>query len=134
YSEELYALVLGRRYQIPSVALRFSITQGPRQSFRNAYSGILRIFTTRLLAGQPPVAYEDGQQLRDYVAVEDVAAANVLCLEDPRADYQPFNVGGNAVLTVLQYAALIARVIGSPLEAKVPGEYRNGDMRHVISN
>lgn len=134
YAQELIALRLGWRHRIPSVALRYSITQGPRQSFYNAYSGILRIFTMRLLHGRPPVVYEDGAQLRDYVAVEDAARANLLVLEDARADYQVLNVGGGGVATVLEYAALVARAVGTDLEPVVPGEYRVGDTRHIVSD
>src|SRR5574341_832590 len=90
YTQEMIALNLGKRYGIPSVCLRYSITQGTRQSFRNAYSGVLRIFTMRLLSNQPPVCYEDGKQLRDYVSVHDAARANVLVMEDARADFQAF--------------------------------------------
>lgn len=132
--QELYALTLGRRYGIPTVAMRYSITQGPRQSFRNAYSGVLRIFTTRLLAGQPPVIYEDGQQLRDYVSVDDVARANLLVLEDPRADSQVFNVGGGRQVTVLEYAHLIAEVMGVSIEPLLPNKFRFGDTRHILSD
>ena len=134
YCQELYALTLGRRYDIPTVALRYSITQGPRQSFRNAYSGVLRIFTMRFLNDQPPVIYEDGQQLRDYVYVGDVARANLLVLEDPRADYQIFNVGGGQSVTVLEYAHLIAEQLGKSIEPLVPGKFRFGDTRHILSD
>lgn len=134
YAEEMIALNLGQRYGIPSVAMRYSITQGPRQSFRNAYSGICRIFVTRMLAGRAPIAYEDGGQLRDYVYVGDVARANVLVLEDPRADYQVFNVGGGAPVSVREYGALVAEVLGVDLSVEIPGEYRFGDTRHIVSD
>ncbi|MDE3088986.1 MAG: NAD-dependent epimerase/dehydratase family protein [Chloroflexota bacterium] len=134
YTQEMIALNFGQRYGIPSIALRFSITQGPRQSFRNAYSGVLRIFTTRLLSDHAPVCYEDGGQLRDYVSVHDVARANVLVMEDPRANDQVFNVGGGRAITVKEYAHLIARVIGKDIEPRVPGEFRFGDTRHITSD
>ena len=134
YTQEMIALNLGQRYRIPTVGLRYSITQGPRQSFSNAYSGICRIFTLRLMNDRPPIAYEDGQQLRDYVSVDDVALANLLALEDERANYQVFNVGGAAVLTVLEYARLVADVLGKPIAPLVPGEFRFGDTRHVVSD
>ncbi len=134
YTQEMLALNFGRRYNIPSVALRFSITQGPRQSFRNAYSGVLRIFSTRLLADRAPVCYEDGGQLRDYVSVHDVARANVLVMMDPRADFQVFNVGGGRAITVENYARLIARKLGKPIEPLIPSEFRFGDTRHIISD
>jgi dTDP-L-rhamnose 4-epimerase len=134
YTQEMICLNLGKRYQIPTCAMRYSITQGPRQSFSNAYSGICRIFTTRMLAGKSPVAYEDGGQLRDYVYVGDVARANVLVMETAKADYEVFNVGGEKAVTVLDYARLVAETLGVALEAIVPGEYRFGDTRHIISD
>lgn len=132
--EETIALKLGRRYDIPSVGMRYSIVQGPRQSFRNAYSGVLRIFATRYLTGQAPVAYEDGQQLRDYVNVGDVARANVLVLETPAADYRAFNVGGGHRMTVLEFGRLMAERAGTALRPSVPGTYRFGDTRHIFSD
>lgn len=135
YAQELYGLVLGARHGIPTTALRYSITQGPRQSFRNAYSGVLRTFAARLLHGRPPLVYEDGRQLRDYVYVGDVARANLLALEDPRTDGQVYNVGGGDVCSVLDYARLLARVAGrEDLAPLLPGAYRVGDTRHVISD
>ncbi len=134
YTQEMIALNLGKRYGIPTVAMRYSIVQGPRQSFRNAYSGVLRIFTQRLLNGKAPVCYEDGHQLRDYVSVYDVTRANLLVLEDSRADYQVFNVGGDRQVSVLDYAHLIARRAGVDLDPEVPGLYRFGDTRHIFSD
>jgi dTDP-L-rhamnose 4-epimerase len=134
HTQELVALNLGRRYGIPTVAMRYSIVQGPRQSFRNAYSGVLRIFTQRLLNGRPPLCYEDGEQLRDYVSVFDVARANVLVMEDPRADFLALNVGGDRRISVRAYAELIARRLGMEVAPQVPGLYRVGDTRHIFSD
>lgn len=134
YAQELYALVLGRRYDIPTVAMRYSITQGPRQSFYNAYSGILRIFSTRLLNSLPPVIYEDGLQLRDYVHVRDVAAANLLALESAAADYNAYNVGGYNVLTVMEYANLLIKHTGKVIGVRTDNEFRFGDTRHIVSD
>lgn len=134
YSQELIALNLGKRYGIATVVLRYSITQGPRQSFFNAYSGICRIFTLRLLAGQPPVIYEDGGQLRDYVYVGDVARANLLALEQEVADYQAFNVGGGRAYTVLEFAELLCSRFDGRFEPEVRGEFRFGDTRHIVSD
>ncbi len=134
YTQELVSLNLGRRYGIPTVCMRYSIVQGSRQSFRNAYSGILRIFTQRLLSKLAPVCYEDGGQLRDYVSVHDVARANMFVLEDARAAYEAFNVGGDREVTVADYARLLAARIGRNIEPETPGIYRFGDTRHVISD
>ncbi len=134
--QEEIALTLGRRYGIPSVALRYSIVQGPRQSFRNTYSGALRAFTVRALAGRPPVLYEDGRQLRDYVAVEDAVRANLLVFGDARADGVAFNVGSGRRVTVCELAALVLAITGqaATLTPAISGLYRIGDTRHICSD
>ncbi|MCL0060405.1 NAD-dependent epimerase/dehydratase family protein [Dehalococcoidia bacterium] len=134
YSQELYALTLGRRFDIPTVVLRYSITQGPRQSFHNAYSGILRIFTIRLLSNIPPIIFEDGRQLRDYVYVGDVARANLLVMQNDAANYEVYNVGGGEVLSVAQYTNRLLKVVGKDIVPQIPGEFRFGDTRHVVSD
>lgn len=134
YAQEIVALALGRRYKIPTVALRYSIVQGARQSPRNLYSGVLRIFTLNMLNNRQPVAYEDGMQLRDYVNIADVVKANLLVLEDKRADYEIFNVGGGKSYTVLEFGDIAAKVLGVNIKPKVTGEFRFGDTRHIISD
>jgi dTDP-L-rhamnose 4-epimerase len=133
-SQELICLNLGARYGIPTVAMRYSITQGPHQSFTNPYSGALRIFVQRLLHGRQPVLYEDGGQLRDYVSVWDVARANLLVLEDQRADDKAFNVGGGKAITVLEYANVVGRALNRPVSPELPGRFRVGDTRHILSD
>ena len=132
--QEDIAIKLGRRYGIPSVALRYSIVQGSRQSFRNAYSGALRSFAVRVLSGQPPVIYEDGRQLRDYVSVHDVVEANILVLQDSRADYEVFNVGGDRRVIVRDLAQLVVEAAGARIEPELPGLFRVGDTRHSFSD
>lgn len=134
YCQELYALNLGRRFGIPTVVLRFSITQGPRQSFYNAYSGILRIFATRMFSNLPPVIYEDGQQLRDYVYVGDVARANLMVMENQKANFEVFNVGANKAMTVFEYAEIFSKYTGRNIEPEIRGKFRFGDTRHIISD
>ena len=134
YAIELLADRLGRRYGIPSVCLRYTYVQGTRNSFYNAYSGVARIFGLRLLHGMAPVCFEDGLQLRDYVNVRDVARANVLVMEDDRANFGVFNVGGKRPVTVQEFARMMIKEFGSGLEPLVPGEYRIGDTRHTISD
>ncbi|MDD5288779.1 MAG: NAD-dependent epimerase/dehydratase family protein [Dehalococcoidales bacterium] len=134
YCQELYALTLGRRYNIPTVVLRYSITQGKHQSYHNAYSGILRNLTLSLLNDSPPIIYEDGQQLRDYVYVSDVARANLLVMEKEAADYNIYNVGGNQPFTVLEYLRIVQNVAGKYIPPVIRGEFRFGDNRNCISD
>jgi dTDP-L-rhamnose 4-epimerase len=132
--EEMVAINLGRRYDIPSVALRYSIVQGPGQSVYNAYSGACRIFCLSYLQGVAPILYEDGQAIRDYVNINDVVDANVLVLEDERAIGRVFNVGGGRAVTTSEFADVVRRQYGSDLASLVTGEYRFGDTRHIISD
>jgi dTDP-L-rhamnose 4-epimerase len=134
YSQEMIAINLGRRYQTPSVALRFSIVQGPRQSFYNAYSGVCRIFCLDLYFDRPPILYEDGGQIRDYINIHDVVRAIMLVLDDPRASYQVFNVGGGKAYTVKDFAHIVTREFGKDIEPVTPGEFRFGDTRHIFSD
>lgn len=135
YALELTALNLGRKYGIPVANMRYSIVQGTRNSFFNAYSGVARIFTLRLLHDQSPVVYEDGKQQRDYVSVHDVARANVLALEDERANFCNFNAAGQKMTTVLEVARLLTSICGKEsIKPEVSGEYRFGDTRHTVSS
>ena len=134
YTQEMIALSLGQQYSIPTVVLRYSITQGPRQSFFNAYSGILRIFCTRLMTNCPPVLYEDGRMRRDYVHVDDVARANLLVMEREEANYQVYNVGSGVPTTQRQFAYALARKMGVEIAPVIPGEFRLGDIRHIVSD
>jgi dTDP-L-rhamnose 4-epimerase len=132
--EEMIAIQLGRRYGIPTVAMRYSIVQGPRQSVYNAYSGACRIFNLHYLLGSAPALYEDGQAIRDYVNIHDVVDANVLVLTDDRAAGQVFNVGGGIGYTTWEFAEIVRRHYGSERAPRITGEYRFGDTRHIQSD
>ena len=133
-SQEMVAINLGRRYGIPTVALRYSIVQGPRQSVYNAYSGACRIFCLCYLQGIAPTLYEDGAAIRDYVNIDDVVDANILVLQDDRAAGRVFNVGGGKPVTTREFADVVMRQYGSRQAAAVTGEYRFGDTRHILSD
>jgi len=133
-AQEKTALGLGWLHGIPTVALRYSITQGPRQSLFNHYSGICRIFVSHALRGKPLVIYEDGRQTRDFVHVQDVVDANLLVLEKDDADFRPFNVGSGRPTSVMEYAQAVRQKIGREVELQIPGEYRRGDNRHSVSS
>ena len=119
--EEMVAINLGRRYGIPTAALRYSIVQGPRQSVYNAYSGACRIFCLSYLLGRAPTLYEDGAAIRDYVNINDVVDANLLVLSDPRAVGRVFNVGGGQAVTTREFADIVMRQYGSTRAGSVTG-------------
>jgi dTDP-L-rhamnose 4-epimerase len=132
--QERLLISWGRATGIPVVALRYSCTYGPRQSLFNPYTGVIAIFCTRLLNDRPPVVYEDGQQSRDLVFVEDVARANMLVATDDRADGRVFNVGTGEAVEIGALARLLAARLGEEIEPLLPGEYRPGEMRALISD
>jgi dTDP-L-rhamnose 4-epimerase len=134
HTQETIGFTLGRRYRIPTVALRYSIVQGPRQSFSNAYSGACRIFSLRMHFGQPPLVYEDGTQLRDYVNINDVVRANLLVLEHPETDGEVYNVGGGVAVSVADFARIVIETFGASVAPDIPGKYRFGDTRHIVSD
>ena len=139
YSQEMQALTFGLRYQIPSVALRYSIVQGPRQSFYNAYSGACRIFSLNYYFGKTPTIYEDGLQCRDFVNIHDVVRANILALENDRMNYEVFNVGGAHPYTVSEFAQIVKKEVQKRKSNELPepevlGLYRFGDTRNACSH
>jgi dTDP-L-rhamnose 4-epimerase len=132
--QERLAISWGRATGTPVVALRYSCTYGPRQSLFNPYTGVIAIFCTRLVNGLPPVVYEDGRQSRDLIFVEDVARANLVVATDPRADGQVFNVGTGQAAAIGDLACLLAERLGRPIPPSIPGEFRPGEIRALISD
>jgi dTDP-L-rhamnose 4-epimerase len=131
-AEERTVIGMGNRLGIPTVALRYAVTFGPRQSVFNPYTGIVSIFSTLLLNDVPAVVYEDGLQTRDYTFVRDIARANLLVMNDERADGRAFNVGRGQPVTVLELIEKLAAAYGRPPDYTVPGEFRPGDVRHLV--
>ncbi len=132
YDQEQMCLIVGRAYGIPTVALRFFNAYGPYQSLSNPYTGVLAIFASRLLNNKRPMIFEDGQQLRDFVCVSDVARACRLALEVSAAQDLTFNVGSGQSMTVKEVAIKLARVLGKDIEPEITGNYRVGDIRHCF--
>jgi dTDP-L-rhamnose 4-epimerase len=131
-AEERTVIGTGKRLGIPAVALRYAVTFGPRQSVFNPYTGIVSIFSTLLLNDVPAVIYEDGLQTRDFTFVRDIARANLLAMEDERADGRVFNVGRGEAVTVIELMELVASAYGLKPSYTMPGEFRPGDVRHLV--
>ena len=127
---ELLCLSVGAAYGIDVVALRYFNAYGPRQALSNPYTGVAAIFSGRLLNGRAPLAFEDGQQLRDFVHVRDVARATVLALESEEAAGQAVNIGVGSPLTIVQVAELLAKRLDVDISPEVTGKFRVGDIRH----
>jgi dTDP-L-rhamnose 4-epimerase len=131
--QEKLVLLWGKQVGIPAVALRYSCTYGPRQSIFNPYTGVIAIFCTRVLNHLPPVLYEDGEQTRDFSFVADIARANLLAAETDALDGLAVNVGSGKGVTVREIAQRVCDALGVKVAAEVNGEFRPGEMRHLIS-
>jgi dTDP-L-rhamnose 4-epimerase len=128
--QEKMVLMIGGAYGIPSVALRFFNIYGPRQALSNPYTGVAAIFSSRLLNGQAPLIYEDGEQRRDFVSVRDIVQALLLSADEDAAVGKALNVGSGRAVTVREVAETLARVLGTEAEPEVTGKYRVGDIRN----
>ena len=135
YDQERLGLMIGRAYDLSSVALRFFNVYGPRQALSNPYTGVLAIFASRYLNDNPPLIFEDGRQKRDFVNVHDVARACRLALETPEAAGSVFNVGSGQAFSIHEVAHRMGKVLGKQhLKPEVTSEYRMGDIRHCFAD
>ncbi len=134
YDQERLVLTFSRQTGIPTVALRYFVTYGPRQSVHNPYTGVCSIFSTRLLNNLPIIIYEDGNQTRDFVFVEDVARANVFVLEEPRANGGVFNVGTGQATTIRRLAQLLQECWRQEARVEFPNRFRPGEVRHIVAD
>lgn len=132
--EEMF-LCTGLAYGIPAVALRFFNTYGPRQALSNPYTGVMAIFSGRLLNRQPPIIYEDGRQSRDFIHVRDIVQGLLLAMERPEADNQVFNLGTGRPTSVVQVAGMLSRrLTGGEVTPELRHQYRAGDIRHCYAD
>jgi dTDP-L-rhamnose 4-epimerase len=134
FDQERLCLMIGRAYNMPTVALRFFNVFGTRQALSNPYTGVLAIFAARLLNNNAPLIFEDGLQRRDFVSVHDVVQACRLALDVPEAAGCAFNVGSGQSYTVREVAAMMGAILGKDLELDVCGKYRVGDIRHCFAD
>jgi dTDP-L-rhamnose 4-epimerase len=135
FDQERLSLMVGRAYDLPTIALRFFNVYGPRQTLSNPYTGILAVFASRLLNDHPPQVFEDGLQRRDFVSVHDAVEACVLALDREEAVGKAINVGSGQPRTMLEVARAMAKAMDrGNLEPEVPGRYRFGDVRHCFAD
>ena len=119
---------------IPYTVLRFQNVFGEGQSLTNPYTGILSIFSTRIRLGQSLPVFEDGEESRDFVHVDDVATALLRCIERPVRGGATVNVGSGRATSIMEVARLLKSIMGSEIEPHVTGEYRIGDIRHNFAD
>jgi dTDP-L-rhamnose 4-epimerase len=132
--QERMVLQFGDAYGMSTVALRFFNIYGPRQALSNPYTGVAAIFSSRLMNGNQPLIFEDGEQSRDFVSVHDVVRGILAAAEREEASGRAINVGSGRAVTVREVADTLVRVMCSDVEPQVTGRYRVGDIRHCFAD
>ena len=132
--QEQMVMLMGESLSIPSVAFRYQNVYGPGQSLSNPYTGILSIFSTRILNGNDLDIYEDGEETRDFVYIEDAVDATILGIEKEEANGHIFNVGSGVSTRVLDVANTLKRLYNSEINITVSGKFRLGDIRHNFAD
>jgi len=130
YQQEQMILLMGSVLNIPTVALRYQNVYGPGQSLTNPYTGILSIFSTSLLNGNDIDIYEDGEESRDFVYIDDVVNATTMALEETKANNKIFNVGSGCATSVNEVASTLCSLYKSRGNITISGKFRLGDIRH----
>jgi len=133
HQEHLLSAFARERDGIRPVALRYHNVYGPRMPRDTPYAGVASIFRSSLEAGAPPLVFEDGEQLRDFVHVGDVARANVLALEGGSTVSGAFNIASGTPRSVGDMARALAAAIPGGPQPTVTGQFRRGDVRHVFA-
>jgi dTDP-L-rhamnose 4-epimerase len=132
-AQEHYALAWAESTGGSVVALRYHNVYGPHMPRDTPYSGVAAIFRSGLESGDVPRVYEDGGQMRDFIHVDDIAAANVVAAEADHGGFSAFNVCSGRPISIMEVAAELCEARGASAPV-VTGEYRNGDVRHVVAD
>jgi len=133
--QEEMMLSIGRAYDIPTVALRYFNTYGSRQALENPYTGVCAIFSSRIKNDNPPLVFEDGEQMRDFIHVSDVARANRAAIESDVA-HGAINIGTGSPKTITEVADMLIQLYGKTdeIEPVIADDYRQGDIRHCYAD
>lgn len=134
HTQEQLIANFGKSFNMPYVILRYQNVYGPGQSLSNPYTGILSIFSTRIMNGQAPFVFEDGKETRDFVYIDDAVHATILAIENREIEKETFNVGTGGKTAVLDVANLLIKKLASCLKPKIIGKSRIGDIRHCYAD
>lgn len=133
-NQEQMVLNVCKSIGIPAVAFRYQNVYGPGQSLKNPYTGILSIFSTQIRNGNNINIFEDGEESRDFIFIEDVVDATILGIQKEEANYEVFNVGSGQSTTVKQVAMLLKNYYESIIDIIISGNFRMGDIRHNFAD
>jgi dTDP-L-rhamnose 4-epimerase len=132
-AQEHYALAWAEASGSAVVALRYHNVYGPQMPRDTPYSGVAAIFRSELESGDVPRVFEDGGQMRDFVHVDDIAAANVASVESTLEGFDAFNVCSGTPISIMEVATGLCDARGEAPPV-VTGQYRSGDVRHIVAD
>jgi len=132
---EHYLHTFTRVYGIETVTLRYFNVFGPYQDPTSHYSGVLAIFCRKMLAGEQPTIYGDGEQSRDFTYIENVVEANLLAAAAPaeKVAGRMMNLATGSAISLNQTFELLCRLTGYRGKPEY-GEPRSGDIRHSLAD
>ncbi|HYP19806.1 MAG TPA: SDR family oxidoreductase [Chloroflexia bacterium] len=130
---EEYCKVFTRLYGLPTVALRYFNVFGPRQDPKSQYAAAIPGIASRMLRGQSPTIYGDGEQTRDFTYVQNVVNANLLACERDEAVGLAMNVATAQRISLLDLVALLNEVLGTEIEPEFAPP-RAGDVKHSLAD
>lgn len=133
-AQEQMVLIVGKALGISVLAFRYQNVYGPGQSLSNPYTGILSIFSTRILNGNDINIFEDGKESRDFVYIDDIIAATAKGIEHEPPIVDVFNVGSGVATDVLTIANTLQKLLDMAVPTKVSGQFRLGDIRHNLAD
>jgi UDP-glucose 4-epimerase len=131
---EYYMQSFASAYGLETVTLRYFNVFGPYQDPTSHYSGVLAIFSQKMLAGEAPTIYGDGEQSRDFTFIQNVVHANLLASEAPSSNVsgKVFNVATGHRITLNQATEVLREITGYNGEIHYGAE-RGGDVRHSLA-
>lgn len=132
--QEQAVLLFGKTRGINAFGLRYQNVYGPGQSLKNPYTGILAVFSNLARQNQAIEIYEDGQESRDFVYIDDVVEATTRCVDFSGDFCGALNVGSGEATSVMTVAQEIKNYFGSNSPIGVSGAFRVGDIRHNIAD
>jgi dTDP-L-rhamnose 4-epimerase len=134
YDQEKMVLNFCKANNVSGIGARFFLTYGPRQSLKNPYTGIFSIFSTQIKNKVPPIVYEDGYQLRDFIYVDDLVNGLILLLNGEIDDNRVFNIGTGQSHKILDIAKALSEKIDNSVSVSIPQQFRHGDVRNTCAD
>ncbi|GHT14736.1 nucleoside-diphosphate-sugar epimerase [Bacteroidia bacterium] len=133
-NQEQMVLTVGKALGIPAIAFRYQNVYGVGQSLSNPYTGILSIFSTLMLKNKSINIFEDGNESRDFVYIDDVVNATIAGLENDTVSNMVFNVGTGKAETVKSIVDTLLEKYNTSSQYSISGNYRLGDIRHNFAD